>query len=81
MSKERLLAFSDGVIAIIITIMVLEPKPPHQPDLSARSFVAIPLAFADQWLATAIYTAVALLWLVPDRRIERALAGQSAGEG
>jgi uncharacterized membrane protein len=29
MSKNRLEAFSDGVIAIIITIMVLELKPPH----------------------------------------------------
>lgn len=29
MSKSRLEAFSDGVIAIIITIMVLELKPPH----------------------------------------------------
>ena len=29
MEKDRLLAFSDGVIAIIITIMVLELKAPH----------------------------------------------------
>jgi uncharacterized membrane protein len=35
---------------------------------------AIPLAFASQWLAQGIYVAVALMWLVPDRRIERALA-------
>ena len=32
MEKERLNAFSDGVIAIIITIMVLEMKPPHAAD-------------------------------------------------
>lgn len=35
MHKGRLEAFSDGVIAIIITIMVLEFKVPHEPSLSA----------------------------------------------
>ncbi len=35
MSKGRLEAFSDGVIAIIITIMVLELKAPHEASLSA----------------------------------------------
>ena len=34
MHKGRLEAFSDGVMAIIITIMVLELKPPHGADLS-----------------------------------------------
>jgi uncharacterized membrane protein len=37
-------------------------------------FVAIPLSFAIPWMAIAIYVVVALSWLVPDRRIERALA-------
>jgi uncharacterized membrane protein len=32
--------------------------------------VAVPLAFVNQWLADAIYVSVALMWLVPDRRIE-----------
>jgi uncharacterized membrane protein len=35
MSKTRLEAFSDGVIAIIITIMILELKIPHGADLDA----------------------------------------------
>jgi uncharacterized membrane protein len=35
MGKTRLEAFSDGVIAIIITIMVLELKVPHDPDFRA----------------------------------------------
>jgi uncharacterized membrane protein len=34
MGKSRLEAFSDGVIAIIITIMVLEMKVPHGDDLA-----------------------------------------------
>jgi uncharacterized membrane protein len=33
--------------------------------------VAIPLAFVHQLIADAIYVSVALLWLVPDRRIEK----------
>ncbi|OGQ22966.1 MAG: hypothetical protein A3I05_06110 [Deltaproteobacteria bacterium RIFCSPLOWO2_02_FULL_44_10] len=35
MTTNRLEAFSDGVIAIIITIMVLEMKPPHEPNVAA----------------------------------------------
>ncbi len=34
---------------------------------------AIPLAFVSPWLASGLYVFVALMWLVPDRRIERAL--------
>lgn len=33
--------------------------------------VAIPLAFLSPWFALGLYTLVALVWLVPDRRIER----------
>jgi uncharacterized membrane protein len=36
--------------------------------------VAIPLAFVSAWIANGLYVAVAVLWLVPDRRIERLLA-------
>ena len=34
---------------------------------------AIPLAFVNRWISLAIYFAVAIVWLVPDRRIERIL--------
>jgi uncharacterized membrane protein len=33
--------------------------------------VAVPLAFVNQWIALALYAAVALMWLVPDRRFEK----------
>jgi uncharacterized membrane protein len=36
--------------------------------------VAIPLSFASRWVAVALYAAVAAMWLVPDRRIERTLS-------
>ncbi len=33
--------------------------------------IAIPLAFVSQWIAGGLYVLVALMWLIPDRRIER----------
>ena len=35
--------------------------------------VAIPLAFVNAWVACLLYTVVAILWLIPDRRIEKTL--------
>jgi uncharacterized membrane protein len=35
--------------------------------------VAIPIAFVQEWISHALYVAVALIWLVPDRRIEAIL--------
>jgi len=98
MSKGRLEAFSDGVIVIIITIMVLELKVPHGADLAAlrpllpvflgyvlsftfvgiywnnHYLLAIALAFEKAWISCALYVLVAVLWLIPDRRIEKTLA-------
>jgi TMEM175 potassium channel family protein len=36
--------------------------------------VAIPLAFVRSWLACLLYVLVAVMWLVPDRRIEKTIA-------
>ena len=52
MSKGRLEAFSDGVIAIIITIMVLELAVPHEPTIEALLglwpvFISYVLSFAN----------------------------------
>ncbi len=35
--------------------------------------VAIPLAFVDSWISFGIYLLVAVVWLIPDRRIEKVL--------
>ena len=40
----------------------------------ALYLAAIPLSFVSHWIGQALYVAVALMWLVPDRRIERVLA-------
>jgi uncharacterized membrane protein len=40
--------------------------------------LAIPLAFWSQWISLGLYVLVALVWLVPDRRIERVLADRDA---
>ncbi len=37
--------------------------------------VAIPAAFVSPWIADGLYVLIALMWLVPDRRIERQLRG------
>ena len=41
--------------------------------------VAIPLAFVDQRIAGALYVITALIWLIPDRRVERAMAAEHRG--
>jgi uncharacterized membrane protein len=56
MEKSRLLAFSDGVIAIIITIMVLELKVPQEASLSALAPVMpVFLSYVLSFLYISIY--------------------------
>jgi uncharacterized membrane protein len=42
---------------------------------------AIPLAFVSPWISGALYVTVALTWLVPDARIERALMEHARATG
>lgn len=56
MSKSRLEAFSDGVIAILITIMVLELKVPHAADLQAlRGLLPVFLTYVLSYAYLGIY--------------------------
>jgi uncharacterized membrane protein len=56
MTKGRLEAFSDGVIAIIITVMVLELKVPHGPTLEAlRSMLPAFLSYVLSFVFVGIY--------------------------
>ena len=140
MKKGRLEAFSDGVIAIIITIMVLELKVPvgdnirdltsvipvlfsyvlsfvyigiywnnHHHMLYAaeringgvlwanlnllfwlslipfatawmgENQVAVGLAFLNSWLGFGLYVIVAVIWFIPDRRIEKTVSSEITG--
>jgi uncharacterized membrane protein len=54
--KDRLLAFSDGVIAIIITIMVLELKVPHDASLAAlAAVIPVFLSYVLSFVYISIY--------------------------
>ncbi len=56
MGKGRLEAFSDGVLAIIITIMVLELRPPHDTELAAlRPLLPVLLAYVLSFVFLGIY--------------------------
>ena len=56
MTTNRMEAFSDGVIAIIITIMVLELRVPHEAGLAAlRPLVAVLLSYVLSFIYLGIY--------------------------
>jgi uncharacterized membrane protein len=56
MTKGRLEAFSDGVMAVIITIMVLELKVPHGEDLDAlRGLLAVFMSYVLSFIYIGIY--------------------------
>ena len=56
MPKERLLAFSDGVSAIVITIMVSELKVPHDADIrTMEPLVPVFLSYVLSFIYIAIY--------------------------
>ncbi|WP_276501331.1 TMEM175 family protein [Terrimonas pollutisoli] len=56
MTKSRLEAFSDGVLAIIITIMVLEMKVPHEASLqSLKPLIPVFLSYVLSFIYIGIY--------------------------
>ena len=71
-----------GVAYVILQALIIRDQGPGSPlaaavgrdlkgKLSAALYaIAIPLAFAGHFLSQGIYVLVALLWLIPDRRIE-----------
>jgi len=81
-SVDRLLALSDGVVAIALTLLVLQLRVPSLPSASADSASALAAALAngtDQLTAYVIsFYVVAQFWLV-HHRVFQHLAGQEEG--
>ena len=85
MHKERLAAFSDGVLAIIIAVRGVELKVPHGAEWAnfarlwlgflsyAKSFL---WAIVSHWLSISVSFLVAMIWLIPDPRIEKAIGSE-----
>ncbi len=67
---QAMIVRSEGRDSVLRAALGNDVKGKVSPFLYA---VAIPSAFVSQWIAGGLYVAVALAWLVPDRRIERAL--------
>ena len=80
------LLFAAIAYTILQTILIREREGSNQvlseavgSDLKGKASLAlylasIPLAFVNTWISIAIYVIVALIWLVPDKRIEHSLA-------
>jgi uncharacterized membrane protein len=74
-----------GVAFTILVRTIIASQGPHSPLKAAVGrdqkgwlsiglyAAAIPIAFVYPWISAAIYTSVALIWLIPDRRIEKQL--------
>ena len=69
---QRTIIASQGDSSLLAKAIGSDFKGKLSPILYA---IAIPAAFFEQWISGAIYIFVALMWLIPDRRIERILAG------
>ena len=62
MEKNRLEAFSDGVLAIIITIMVLELKPPHgQHIVALRPLLPVFLSYVLSFVYRRAFTGTTII--------------------
>ena len=78
-----------GIAYWILQRLIVAAQPPHSKlrtalgrdlkgNISPVLYLAgIVFAFVNQWISDAIYVSVALMWLVPDPRIERLGLGQT----
>ena len=73
---QQLIIASQGPDSIVKRAVGGDWKGKLSPVLYA---IAIPVAFWRQWLSLGVYVVVALIWLIPDRRIERVLRDAAPG--
>jgi uncharacterized membrane protein len=74
--QQRIIA-SQGADSILKKAIGSDWKGKLSPALYVAAIV---LAFVSPWIAVGIYVFVALLWVIPDRRIERVLSGREPRE-
>jgi uncharacterized membrane protein len=67
---QTLIVREQGVDSKLATALGSDLKGKVSPVLY---LAAVPLAFANHWIAVALYVVVALMWLVPDRRVAQVL--------
>jgi uncharacterized membrane protein len=72
---QTMLLRAEGSRSVLRTAVGSDVKGKISPLLYC---VGIGLSFVQVWLAVAVYVAVALIWLVPDRRVERHVSTASA---
>jgi uncharacterized membrane protein len=70
---ERVIIRTQGSGSLVAAAVGRDLKGKASPLLYA---LGIGLSFLSQWLAMAVFTVVALIWLVPDRRLERTITGR-----
>lgn len=70
---QRTIIVSQGSDSLLAAAVGRDCKGKISPVLY---LMAIPLAFVSVWISIGLYVFVALMWLVPDRRIERVLLNQ-----
>ncbi|MFD5660118.1 TMEM175 family protein [Streptomyces hirsutus] len=76
---QKTITRNQGEESLLATAVGRDLKGKVSPLLYASG---IGLSFLNDWLAVAIYAGVALMWLVPDRRLERTIAhGPTPGPG
>jgi hypothetical protein len=76
MQQGHLEAFSGGALATTVPLARAAGRNWRSKLSPVLYEVSIISSFVAPWLAGAVYVGVALMWLVPNRRIERTLRAQ-----